>query len=111
MSPAAFTAEGLREIHARVAPEPRIALATEDAALLAANAVNLGDDIVMSRCSDELRRRLERARLSRPPDPARRLPRSGGSAFCLTLRLDNRSDAIGRSTIAERAPALALSEA
>ena len=44
--PEAFTDEGLGEIHARVQPELRIAVAPEDAAYLAANAVCIDDAIV-----------------------------------------------------------------
>ena len=90
--PTAFTAEGLRQIRDRVAPEQRIELSPEDASVFAANAVRLGDDIVMSSCSDQLRDRLaERGYRVRPTSLAA-FHRSGGSAFCLTLRLDHRSE-------------------
>ena len=90
--PTAFTAEGLRQIRDRVAPEQRIELSPEDASVFAANAVRLGDDIVMSSCSDKLRDRLaERGYRVRPTSLAA-FHRSGGSAFCLTLRLDHRSE-------------------
>lgn len=89
--PSAFSAEGLREIHARVAPEQRIELSDKDAAVFAANAVKLGDDIVMSSCSAALRRRLEAAGYRVHPTSLAAYHRSGGSAFCLTLRLDQRS--------------------
>jgi N-dimethylarginine dimethylaminohydrolase len=92
--PGAFSAEGLDAIHARVPREQRIAISAEDASLLAANAVCLGDAIVLSRCSEILRRRLELRgyRVHRTPLDA--FARSGGSAFCLTLRLDRRSGAL-----------------
>jgi arginine dihydrolase len=89
--PAAFSPEGLREIHARVAPEQRIELGAKDASVFAANAVKLGDDIVMSSCSAGLRRRLEEAGYRVHPTSLATYHRSGGSAFCLTLRLDQRS--------------------
>jgi arginine dihydrolase len=89
--PSAFSEEGLREIHARVAPERRIALSDKDAAVFAANAVKLGDDIVMSSCSVALRRRLDEAGYRVHPTSLAAYHRSGGSAFCLTLRLDQRS--------------------
>jgi N-dimethylarginine dimethylaminohydrolase len=93
--PEAFTAEGLRQIHDRVAPEQRIALAPEDAQVFAANAVKLGDDIVMSSCSAALRRRLGALGYRVHTTPLGAYHRSGGSAFCLTLRLDQRSAAAG----------------
>jgi len=105
--PFAFTAGGLAEIHARVGPELRIAVGGADAALLAANAVCLGHDIVLTRCSDALCRALEERgyRVHRLPLAA--FARSGGSAFCLTLRLDHRS-ARARLMPSEPVPALAF---
>jgi N-dimethylarginine dimethylaminohydrolase len=89
--PSAFSEDGLRQIHERVAPEQRIALGPEDAAVFAANSVHLGDDIVMSSCSAALRQRLQDAGYRVHPTALGAFHRSGGSAFCLTLRLDRRS--------------------
>ncbi len=86
--PGAFAPEGRAIIHALVEPAARIEVPQADAACLAANAVAVNDTLVMPACSDELRARLT-ARGYRPlvvPLPSFR--RSGGSAFCLTLRLD-----------------------
>jgi N-dimethylarginine dimethylaminohydrolase len=105
--PSAFTAAGLAEIEARVEPRLRIALGGDDAALFAANAVCLGDDIVLSRCGDGLRRRLEERGYRLHLTPLGAFALSGGSAFCLTLRLDNRSQPVA-SGAAERVPALAF---
>jgi len=91
--PSAFSEEGLRNIYQRVAPEQRIALSDKDAGVFAANAVKLGDDIVMSSCSTALRRRLEEAGYRVHSTSLSTYHRSGGSAFCLTLRLDQRSAA------------------
>jgi N-dimethylarginine dimethylaminohydrolase len=106
--PFAFAAGGIEQIHARIAPDLRIAIGEADATTLAANAVCLGRDIVLSDCSDELRTRLaERGyRVHRTPLGA--FNRSGGSAFCLTLRLDLRS-AVARDAADKKAPALAMS--
>jgi N-dimethylarginine dimethylaminohydrolase len=101
--PGAFTTDGLAEIHDRVAPDLRIAIDDADAAQLAANAVCIGEDIVLSRCGDALRRRLEERGYRVHETPLGSFGRSGGSAFCLTLRLDNRS---ARAAM-ERAPVLA----
>lgn len=93
--PSAFTPEGLRQIHERVAPEQRIELAPEDASVFAANAVKLGDNIVMSSCSPALRRRLAASGYRVHTTSLGAFHRSGGSAFCLTLRLDHRSASEG----------------
>ncbi len=90
--PSAFTAEGLRQIHDRVPAEKRIELGEADAGAFAANAVKIGNDIVMSSASAPLRRRLEEAGYRLHTTPLGAFQRSGGSAFCLTLRLDHRSN-------------------
>jgi N-dimethylarginine dimethylaminohydrolase len=91
--PSAFSEEGLRQFHERVAPEQRIPLSAKDAGVFAANAVKLGDNIVMSSCSAALRRRLDEAGYQVHPTNLGTYHRSGGSAFCLTLRLDQRTEA------------------
>jgi len=91
--PGAFTAEGRAAIEARVAPEQRMPVAEEDAVLLACNAVNLGRDIVLSRCGEAMRSRLEERGYRVHSVPLTSFALSGGSAFCLTLRLDHRSTA------------------
>jgi N-dimethylarginine dimethylaminohydrolase len=105
--PHAFTSDGLAEIRARIEPERRIELSHEDAALLAANAVNLDRAIVLSACGDGLRRRLAERGYAVHQSPLDAFGKSGGSAFCLTLRLDHRSK-VGAHAAAERAPALVL---
>jgi len=89
--PGAFTEEGLGRIRAAVAPAERIEISAEDAALLAANAVCLGRTIVLSSCSGPLKRRLARRGYSVVATALPAFLRSGGSACCLTLRLDHRS--------------------
>ncbi|HJT06715.1 MAG TPA: arginine deiminase-related protein [Stellaceae bacterium] len=89
--PGAFTAAGLAEIRSRAAPNQRLELDEADAVLLAANAVCLGDTIVLSDCSSGLRRRLEVRGYRVISTPLASFLRSGGSAFCLTLRLDRSS--------------------
>jgi N-dimethylarginine dimethylaminohydrolase len=89
--PAAFTPAGLAIIRDRVAPQDRIELGLEDGCRLAANAVCIGRSLIMSGAGERLRRELE-ARGYRVLDtPLPSFLRSGGSAFCLTLRLDRRS--------------------
>jgi len=102
--PCAFTRDGLAEIHERVAPDLRIAIDEADAVHLAANAVCIGEDIVLSRCGDTLRRTLEERGYRVHETPLGSFGRSGGSAFCLTLRLDNRSTRVELPQV----PALAV---
>ena len=61
------------------------------AAALAANAVCLGDAVVMSGCGERLRAELAERGYRVVTTPLPSFLRSGGSAFCLTLRLDRRS--------------------
>jgi N-dimethylarginine dimethylaminohydrolase len=89
--PQAFTPAGRGLIRHRVTAAQRIEIGTEDAGLLAANAVCLGNTLVMSGCGDGLRRQLEERGYRVMTRPLRSFLRSGGSAFCLTLRLDLRS--------------------
>jgi len=89
----AFTPQGLACIHERIAHSHRIEVPMEDACQLAANAVCVGDTIVMSHCGDSLHRRLAERGYNVVTTPLPSFLRSGGSAFCLTLRLDLRSHA------------------
>jgi N-dimethylarginine dimethylaminohydrolase len=89
--PGAFTRDGLADIHARVRPDLRLEISIEDASVLAANAVCLNDAIVLSECSPSLRRCLESRGYHVHGTPLGAFARSGGSAFCLTLRLDRQS--------------------
>ncbi len=89
--PEAFTSQGRALIHERVAPALRIEVPMEDACQLAANAVCVGDTVVMSHCGDRLHRRLSERGYHVITTPLPSFLRSGGSAFCLTLRLDLRS--------------------
>lgn len=91
--PQAFTLQGLASIHERVAPSHRIEVPMEDACQLSANAVCVGDTIVMSHCGDRLHRRLSERGYNVITTPLPSFLRSGGAAFCLTLRLDLRSRA------------------
>jgi N-dimethylarginine dimethylaminohydrolase len=91
--PAAFTAAGRAAIAERTTSMQRIAIADANAGRLAANTVCVGDVLVMPGCGDDLRQALAARgyRVIVVPLPA--FLRSGGAAFCLTLRLDRRSAA------------------
>jgi N-dimethylarginine dimethylaminohydrolase len=89
--PGAFTAAGHAAIRERVAPHERIEIAIEDGRRLAANTVALGNTLIMSGCGRRLRAELGERGYNVATTPLPSFLRSGGSAFCLTLRLDRRS--------------------
>jgi N-dimethylarginine dimethylaminohydrolase len=89
--PGAFSAAGRAAIRERVAPHERIEIAIEDGCRLAANAVALGNTLIMSSCGRRLRAELRERGYAVVTTPLSSFLRSGGSAFCLTLRLDRRS--------------------
>src|ERR1019366_5915453 len=91
--PKAFTAAALDLIHNHVAPSQRIALSRADAERFAANAVCLDRVLVLSSCSDALQCTLEERDYMVAKTPLRAFLRSGGSACCLTLRLDHQTSA------------------
>jgi N-dimethylarginine dimethylaminohydrolase len=95
--PQAFTDAARALIHGRVAPEDRVALGAADAAHFAANAVCVGRTIVLSSASDELKRALQARGYTVMETPLTAFQRSGGSACCLTLRLDHMSAADARA--------------
>jgi N-dimethylarginine dimethylaminohydrolase len=90
--PGAFTAAANATIETHVAGEDRIALDLADAERFSANAVCIHDTIVLSSCSDRLRSTLQERGYEVVETPLAAFMRSGGSACCLTLRLDHRSD-------------------
>jgi N-dimethylarginine dimethylaminohydrolase len=93
--PDAFTPAARATIEALVAPEQRIALDRADAERFAANAVCVGNTIVLSSCSNSLRLILEERGYAVVETPLHAFLRSGGSACCLTLRLDLGSGVAG----------------
>ncbi len=95
--PSAFTQAGRAEIHARVAPQDRIEIAADEGCRLAANAVCIGKTLILSGAGERLCAELKERgyRVVRTPLPS--FLRSGGSAFCLTLRLDRQSIPVSAS--------------
>jgi N-dimethylarginine dimethylaminohydrolase len=89
--PQAFTQAALDTIQEHVAPAQRIELLPADAARFAANAVCFDRVLVLSSCSDALRCELERRGYTVAETSLHAFLHSGGSACCLTLRLDHRS--------------------
>ena len=89
--PEAFTARGRGVIRERVGADERIEIGLDDGCRLAANAVCLGNTLIMSDCSGQLRATLAERGYRVVTTPLPSFLRSGGSAFCLTLRLDRSS--------------------
>jgi N-dimethylarginine dimethylaminohydrolase len=87
-APKAITLESGAAIHERVAPAQRIEVGIDDACQLAANAVGIGNVVIMSSCGERLRADLLERGYRVVTTPLRSFLRSGGSACCLTLRLD-----------------------
>lgn len=89
--PEAFTSEGRAVIRDTVVKAQRIEVAMKDACQLAANAVCVDNTLVMSACGPRLRAELEERGYRVVTVPLDSFLRSGGAAFCLTLRLDLQS--------------------
>ena len=89
--PGAFSAQGQAIIRERYGPENLISVPTDDAERLGVNAVNLGKNIVLARASDKFKAMLEERGYTLHQLPIGSYSMSGGSAFCLTLRLDRMS--------------------
>ncbi len=66
-----------------------IAVSEEDAGALAANSVSVGADLVFGHCGAALETELRRRGYAVHTVPLGSFGKSGGSAYCLTLRLDN----------------------
>jgi N-dimethylarginine dimethylaminohydrolase len=86
--PGAFTHAGREIIEWLVAPSQRIALAPDDAARFSANAVSFGNVVIMSGASERLAQALAERGYVLVTTPLDAFLKSGGSACCLTLRLD-----------------------
>jgi N-dimethylarginine dimethylaminohydrolase len=86
--PSAFSPTSRDAFESRVAPHARIAVSAEDAGQLAANAVCIDDTLLLSGCSNRLRAQLQERGYRVVATPLSSFLRSGGAAFCLTLRLD-----------------------
>jgi N-dimethylarginine dimethylaminohydrolase len=92
--PSAFTREGKATIYERTESSQRIEVGIDDAYQLAANAVCIGDVLVLSDCGDRLHSHLKERGYRVLTTPLRSFLRSGGAAFCLTLRLDRLSSRV-----------------
>jgi N-dimethylarginine dimethylaminohydrolase len=86
--PPAFDDESRAAIEKRVAPPRRIAIGEEDALALACNAVNIGTTVVVNRATKEFVQVMARKDFEVVQTPMSEFMKAGGSAKCLTLRLD-----------------------
>ncbi|MEL1264170.1 dimethylarginine dimethylaminohydrolase family protein [Pseudoxanthomonas putridarboris] len=86
--PPAFDEPAQAAIAARVPAGQRIAVGEADALDFACNAISIGDTVVLNRASPGLRDALARAGFSVVEIALDEFLKAGGSAKCLTLRLD-----------------------
>jgi N-dimethylarginine dimethylaminohydrolase len=93
--PPAFSAASRAAIRDIVPPEDLIEATDEDAARFNVNAVNIGDCLVMAKASPGLVTRLAERGYRVIEVDLLPFMMSGGGAYCMTLRLDNRSAEAG----------------
>ncbi|VAX18893.1 NG,NG-dimethylarginine dimethylaminohydrolase 1, partial [hydrothermal vent metagenome] len=89
--PSAFDAPSNRLIEERIAPDKRIVLDEVEAPAFSANAVAIGETIIMNHCFPSLRQKLARAGFSVVETCMSEFMKAGGSAKCLTIRLDEKA--------------------
>jgi lysine-ketoglutarate reductase/saccharopine dehydrogenase-like protein (TIGR00300 family) len=102
--PPAFDARSNTQIEHRVPTEKRIVLDETDAIHFAANAVNIGETLILHRAGDLLKSQLSAAGFQVFEAPLTEFIKSGGAARCLTLRLNElpKPGAHAHSEIASR---------
>jgi len=86
--PPAFDAESRAVIEKRVPKDRRIAIGEEDALAFACNAVNIDDVVIVNRATQDFVRTLADRGFRVLQTPLTEFMKAGGSAKCLTLRLD-----------------------
>jgi len=86
--PPAFDAESRAVIEKRVPKERRIAIGEEDALAFACNAVNIGEVVIVNRATPAFVDTLAGHGFRVLQTPLTEFMKAGGSAKCLTLRLD-----------------------
>jgi N-dimethylarginine dimethylaminohydrolase len=89
--PPAFSAASLATIRNVVAPEDLIEATDEDAARFNVNAINIDDRLVMAKASPDLVARLAERGYRVSEVDLTPFIMAGGGAYCMALRLDNRS--------------------
>ncbi len=86
--PPAFDAESLAAIEARIPKDRRITIEEEDALAFACNAVNIDDVVIVNRATAKFEKALAAKGFRVLQCPLSEFMKAGGSAKCLTLRLD-----------------------
>ncbi len=86
--PPAFDDQSRALIESRIPAARRIALAEEDALAFACNAVNIDATVVVNRATPAFVKTLARQGFQVVQTPLSEFMKAGGSAKCLTLRLD-----------------------
>lgn len=89
--PPAFTEASLRDLRARVPAHLRIEATEDDLRHFSVNAVNLHDQVVMTRTTPHLRAELGGRGYHLREVDLSPFMLSGGGAYCMTLRLDRSS--------------------
>ena len=86
--PPAFDGESRAVIEKRVPRDRRIAIGEEDALAFACNAVNIDDVVIVNRATSGFVDTLASHGFRVLQTPLTEFMKAGGSAKCLTLRLD-----------------------
>jgi N-dimethylarginine dimethylaminohydrolase len=89
--PPAFDSASQQLIEKRIAEERRIAIGEKDALAFACNAVNIDKTVVVNKASEDFVSRLAKAGFQVIQTPLSEFMKAGGSAKCLTLRLNESS--------------------
>ena len=85
----AFSPQAQTMLRRAIEPRALIEVSVDDALQLACNAVEIGDAVIMDDCSRRLRERLHDAGYRVFRTDLSEFLKAGGSAKCLTLRLDD----------------------
>jgi N-dimethylarginine dimethylaminohydrolase len=99
--PPAFTPQSQAIIRTHVRKKDRIEATDEEAAAFCVNAVNIGTHIVMAKAPASLRTKLKALGYSLAEVDLSPFILSGGGAYCMTLRLDRRSETLAAIRAAE----------
>jgi N-dimethylarginine dimethylaminohydrolase len=86
--PPAFDYDSRIAIESRIPPHKRIIVDTIDAGNFACNAINIGDNVILHRASEPLKARLMLAGFKVHEVELTEFLKAGGSAKCLSLKLN-----------------------
>jgi N-dimethylarginine dimethylaminohydrolase len=86
--PEAFEPDSRALVESRISARRRIAVDEADALAFACNAISLGSAIVLHRASGKLKRHLDDAGFTVIETPLDEFHKAGGSAKCMTMRMD-----------------------